>query len=67
MVGKRSLRIFLTRAGRGPVADLEVGVKDQIGRTGLEAGLSVLTFVILPTVAGIGVKFIAGPCNYVNT
>ena len=60
MLRKRSIRVLHTLASSGPVADLEVGVEDEVGGAGLETRLSILTFIIFSTVPGVGVQFIAG-------
>ena len=60
---QRSFGVLDADAGGGPVADLEAGVKDEIGWAALEAGLAVLALVILAAVAGVGVQLVTGACN----
>ena len=63
VVGERSLWVLHTLTGGRPVADPQTGVEYQVCWAALQAGLSVLTFVILPTVAGVPVQLITRPCR----
>ena len=63
VIWQRGVRVLDTLTGGGPVTDPQTGVEDQVCWAALQAGLSVLTFVILPTVAGVPVQLITRPCR----
>ena len=63
VIWQRGVRVLDTLTGGGPVTDPQTGVEYQVCWAALQAGLSVLTFVILPTVAGVPVQLITRPCR----
>ena len=57
-LGQNGVRILYAFRGVWPVTNIDGRVEYQVGGAALETGLSVLTFVILPTVAGVTIQLV---------